>query len=93
MIKIKEKIDVGSVNVDLIITSDHTGKEVDFPVRVSRELLAVMTPLDLKTLLMDKHKAFYRTYLDEKVDELVTPLLGVDFSDEALTPPEDPELP
>ena len=92
MIKIKEKIDVGSVNVDLIITTDHTGGEVDFPVRISRELLAGMTPLELKILLTEQHKAFYRDYLDLKVDELVTPLLGVDFSGEDLMLPPEPKL-
>lgn len=90
MIKIKEKIDVGSVNVDVVITTDHTGEEVDFPVRISRKLLAGMTPLELKILLMDQYTVFYRTYLDGKVDELITPLIGVDFSEEDLTPPEEP---
>ena len=91
MIKIKSKRDVGSVNVDLTITTDHTGEEQDFPVRISRELLASMTSLELKTMLMDQHKDFYRDYLDQKVNELVDPLIGVDFSEEDLTPPPDPE--
>lgn len=55
--------------------------------------VANMTSLELKTMLMDQHKVFYRDYLDQKVDELVIPLIGVDFSEEDMTPPPEPETP
>ena len=91
MIKIKKMIDTGDVNVDVIITTDHTGEEQDFPVCVSRELLAKMTPLELKTLLMGQYDTYYRVYLDAKIDELIMPLIGVDFSEEDVSPLLEPE--
>ncbi len=91
MLKIKSMKDIGSVNVDLIITTDHTGEETDFIVRISRELLANMTIEELKTELMDHYKVFYRDYLDMKVEELLEPLYGVDLT---IPPePEEPEAP
>ncbi len=88
MIKIKSKKNLEDGNVELTLVSDHTGEEQDFTVRVSRELLAGMTPLELKTMLMEKYKVFYREYLDTKVDKLVDPMIGVD-----LTVPSEPETP
>lgn len=82
MLKIKDKKTLEDGNVELTITSDHTGEEQDFPVLISREMLARMTLKELKGILKDQYKELYKTYLDELIDELVDPLIGVDFSKE-----------
>lgn len=82
MLKIKEKQILEDGNVELTITTDHTGEEQDFIVRISREILARMTLNELKVELKTRYKELYEAYLDGLVDDLVDPLIGVDFSEE-----------
>ena len=84
MLKIKYKQTLEDGNVELTITSDHTGEEQDFTTLISREILAGMTLAELKTHLNAQHKGLYEEYLDSLVDALVDPMIGVDLSKETI---------
>ena len=84
MIKIKSKKNLEDGNVELTLVSDHTGEEQDFTVLVSRKILAMMTRDELKTHLKTQYKELYIEYLNGLVDELIVPMIDVDFSEELM---------